>query len=773
MSEWYNDDAEAYFRSEYEPQTPEPDEKLRQWEGETKIVGKAQPRVDAYERVSGAAQYTYDMSFPGMLHAAILRCPHAHAKIKSIDTGEAEQMPGVKAVLTGESPGVDIPWYGGRNPQSKLFDSHCRYEGDEVAAVAAETPQQAWDALRAIKVEYEILPFVVDEETSLAPDAPKLHGDSNWARPARPTKRGDVEKGFAEADVVLEETFTVGTHIHVPMETHGSVVKWDGDNLTVWDSTQGVYSIMFAVSRALDIPYNKVRVVCKYMGGGFGSKLEAGKYTIMAAIMSRKVGRPVKLILSREENFLCVGNRPGAKMTIKAGVKNDGTLTALQMKSTGPAGAYSSGGLSGFQVGELYKCDNVLIEDALYYINAGKARAMRAPGFPQCSWALEQMMDMLAEKINICPVELRLKNVPEFSQMDEKQRPYTSTGLADSLRNGAEVFGWTEAKSKDKGNGHIRRGVGIASGMWSYGRGGPPYAVIARMFVDGSVTISTGAMDIGTGSKTVGCMVVAEELNMPLERIKIENADTGDTPYAYSSGGSQTLPGLCPTARNAAWGIKKQLLEWGSEDLELPMEDLELTDNKVVSRSDPEKNKEIPALIQGRRKLDVVGVGYCDPLPEDKIIRPFATHFAEVEVNTLTGEVKIIRLLGAHDSGRVINQKTYDNQIFGGMTQGIGFAMTEHRVMDRNTGKMCNVNWYDYKIPTALDVPVDHEALAVVPGDTDVNNLGVKGLGEPPVIPAGAAIANAVYDAIGVRIKDAPIYPPGILQALAGRKERG
>jgi CO/xanthine dehydrogenase Mo-binding subunit len=764
------DNPDEYFINELLPDMPVPQERLKPWSGETRVVGKRLNRVDAYERVSGAAQYTYDVFLPDMLFAAVLRCPHAHAKVTKIDAGEAEKKPGVHAVLTPDSPGADIPWYGGRQPQSRLFDPHCRYEGDEVAAVVAETPYQAWDALEAIKVEYEILPFVVDAEDALKPDAPQLYEGGNLVSPPRVIKRGDVEKGFAEADFVVEETFTVGTHIHVTMETHGSVVRWDGDCLTVWDSTQGVYTVLFSVARALQLPLNKVRVICKYMGGGFGCKLEAGKYTIIAALFARATGKPVKIMLSREESFLCVGNRPGASITFKAGVKKDGTITALRMKSFGPAGAYASGGLSGYQTGELYLCDNVETEDGLAYINAGRARAMRAPGFPQCNWALEQMIDMMAEKIGMCPVEFRLKNAPDFSQLDEKRRPYTSTGLKQCLIEGAKAFGWDKSKSGKKENDHIRRGVGVSAGTWGYGIGGPPYTAVVRMFTDGGVTVSTGAMDIGTGTKTIIAMVIAEELGIEADQVRIDNADTATTPYAYSSGGSQTLPGAGPTVRNAAAEVKKQLFQWGSEDLGVAVEDLELRDGVVSSRSDPEKKKPVSEMFQSRSKLDVVGVGYCDPLPEDKVIRPFGAQFAEVEVNTLTGEVKLLRLLGAHDSGRVINRKTFDNQVFGGMTQGVGFGMTEHRVLDRQTGKMCNVNWHDYKIPTALDVPADHQALAIEPGDDECNVIGAKGLGEPPVIPTASAIANAVYDAIGIRPKDAPIFPPGILQLLSKPK---
>jgi xanthine dehydrogenase YagR molybdenum-binding subunit len=768
MIDFY-DELEESQSSGAAAQSVPPQEKIEPW-GETRIVGKALPRVDAYERVSGAAQYTYDVLLPDMLHAAILRSPHAHAMVKAIDTSAAEKMPGVVAVLTQNSPGANIPWYGGRTPQSKLFDPHCRYEGDEVAAVAARTPYQAWDALKAIKVTYEELPFVIDQESSLKTGAPKLHDSGNSTGDPRVTKRGDVAKGFADADVVLEETFYTNFQIHVPMEAHGSVVQWDGDKVTIWDSTQGVYdAVLLPFASTMGMPVNSIRVIGRYFGGGFGAKLELGKYTVIAALLARKTGMPVKLMLSREETLLAVGNRPDAKMTMKAGVKKDGTLTALQLTNIATCGAYSGGTGVGYQVSELYKCPNVLVSESTFYINAGRARAFRAPGFPACSWALEQMMDMLAEKIGMDPIDLRLKNFTEVSQT--RNMPYTSDGLRECLTQGAKAFGWREARAAAKSSSTIKRGFGVAAGMWQGGNGSPPYTAEVRMFSDGGVTIKTGAMDIGTGTKTVACMVAAEELGIPLESIRIINADTAVTPYGQSSGGSMTLPGLMPAVRRGAWIVKRQVFGWASENLGVPVEDLELKNGSFVSRTNPDKKRTVEELMRTHGVRDVIGIGNRDPNPTNKAVNPFGAHFAEVEVNTKTGEVKVVRLLGANESGRVINRKTFDNQVFGGMTQGLGYALTEKRVLDRQTGKMCNANLHDYKIPTALDVPADHQILAIDPKDTECNIVGCKGLGEPAHVPAAAAIANAVYDAIGVRPVQGPIEAKTILELLS--KKRG
>jgi xanthine dehydrogenase YagR molybdenum-binding subunit len=775
MTEFYAK-LEESFRNSLEPPSPPEgkEDKMQPW-GETRIVGKPLPRVDAFERVSGKAEYTYDVILPGMVYAAILRCPHAHAMVKNVDASAAEKMPGVVGVLTGKSPGTDIPWYGigyGPGPmQSKLFDPHCRYQGEEVAAVAAQTPYQAYDALKAIKVEYEVLPFVVDQDSALKPDAPKLHEGGNSTGKPMPNQRGDVEKGFAEADFVLEETFTTSVQMHAAGETHGSVVKWDGDKVTIWDSTQGVYdACMTSFARTMNLPYNNVRVICRYVGGAFGSKLEVGKYTVIAALLARKAARPVKLMLSREEEMLCTGNRPNARMTVKAGVKKDGTLTALQVTNVYTPGAYSSGASVAFLFQELYKCPNVMVTESGVYTNAGRARAFRAPGFPTAAWALEQMMDMLAEKIAMDPVEFRLKNFTDISQ--SRKLPYSSAGLKNCLIEGAEQFGWKKARAGKRDNGPIKRGVGMAAGLWLLGSGGPPYTAEIRMFSDGGVTIKTGAMDLGTGTKTVACMVAAEELGVPLQSIRIINADTAITPYASVSGGSMTLPSLVPAVRRGAWMVKRQIFDWAAEALGVPAEDLEIRKDSVVSRSSPDKKRTLEQLFRSKGVLDVIAIGNREANPANKVVMPFGAHFAEVEVNTRTGEVKVVRLLGANDSGRVINRRTFDCLVYGGMTQCLGYALTEKRVLDRQTGKMCNANLHDYKVPGAMDVPVNQEVLPIDLKDNECNSVGCKGLGEPSHVPTAAAIANAVYDAIGVRPTNGPIDNRTILELLS-RKKRG
>lgn len=761
-----------YFLLNPAPTTPAPETTPQPW-GETKIVGKLQPRVDGYERVSGSAIYPLDTFLPDMLYAAIVRCPFAHALIKTIDTSVAAKMPGVRTVISGTDPDAKLPWYFSEDGKSAgwLFDSHCRYEGEEVAAVAAETPQQAWDAVRAISVRYEEQPFVVEIDDALKAGAPAVMEPGNLVG-GKPYvyERGDIARGFTEADAVVEETYRTSCEIHTPMEVHGSIARWDGNKLVVWDTTQGVFEIQQTLARVLGLPQSNVRVIGRYMGGGFGSKLELGKYTVIAALLAKRTARPVKLFLSREETFRCVGNRPSNVMTLKAGIKKDGTLTALHLTNKGIVGAYPGWAGVGSQVTDLYLCPNVRVEETSVYINAGQERPFRAPGFPQCSWALEQALDALAEKIGMDPVELRLKNVPAVSQRSNNM-PYTSTGLKQCLVEGAQAFGWKDARVKPRNDeGHLLRGVGMASCQWGWA-GGPPSTVVVKYFADGSANLNMGASDIGTGTKTVMAMVVSEELGVPLDKIQIEHADTATTEYATPSGGSKTVPSDSPAVRAAAVDVAMKLIGMAAGQLGLPPSDLALTGGEIVSKSSPEKKVALKDLQRLQEQQVVVGVGYRAPNPEGKVTKPFAAHFAEVEVNECTGEVRVVRMVAAHDSGRVMNRLTYRNQVFGGMTMGIGFAMTERRVLDRQTGKMVNANWHDYKIPTAKDVPAEMSCVPIDVPDNEFNNTGAKGIGEPATIPTAAAIANAVYNATGIRVTATPVNPTQLVRLLAERRK--
>lgn len=769
---------ELYFEEGFAvPETPPAGEQPQPWKS-THIVGSKQPRVDAYERVSGSATYPSDVILPNMIYGLVLGCPHPNAKIKSVDISQAQKQPGVYAVISGSSPYANIDWSYRGQGKSKLFDPHCRYEGDAVAAVAADTPYHAMDAARLIKVEYEVLPFVADQRTALGPNAPKVHDQGNIVGKPEVYQRGDVSQGFSQADIVLEQEYNTSALLHTPMELHGAVAKWEGNMLTIWESTQGVFAIQSEMAQALKLPLSQVRVIGHYMGGGFGSKLQPGKYTACAAILARMTGRPVKIFVPREETYLSTGNRPATIMKIKAGVKKDGTLTALQFIASGESGAYPAGGVSllDFQIKELYTCPNVKCESTDVYVNAGPARPFRAPGHPPASFGLEQMLDSLAEAIKMDPVELRIKNVPTYSQSKEGNPPYTSTDFKKCLEEGAKAFGWKEKRgtAQSGGQAHIKTGIGMAGGMWFMGGGRPPSTVIVRLYADGSANLNMGASDLGTGTKTIMAMIVAEELGLKPEKIRIDNADTGTTQFATPSGGSKTVPSDGPATRAAAVHVKQQLLTMAAKDLKANPEDLVIIGGKVQVKDASDKSVKISQIADLKAQGVIVGVGYKKANPADRAINPFCAQFCEVKIDTRTGEVEITRFVSANDSGRVMNSLTYDNQVFGGITMGIGFAMTEGRVLDGNqTGKLCNRNWHDYKLPTAMDVPIDMTSVPVDPQDTEANSIGAKGLGEPVTIPTAAAIANAVYNATGVRVTSTPLSTPQLCRLFAEAKKKG
>ncbi len=754
------------------PETPPPGAAPAPWRA-TNVVGQPLPRVDAYERVSGTALYPSDTVLPRMLYGAILRCPHPNAIVKKVDTRAARQMPGVFAVISGDDPDADVDWKEGRGPRAgtKIFDPRCRYEGDAVAAVAAETPYLAQDALRAITVEYQTLPAVSDDRDALKDGAPAIYDGGNRVTDPAVYQRGDVAKGFAEAEAVVEQDYRTESELHTPLEPHGCVANWDGKNLTIWESTQGVFNVQSGVAETLGLPLSRVRVIGHYVGGGFGSKLGPGKHSVIAALLAAKSGRPVKLFLSREETLLCAGNRPPGSTRVKLGAKKDGTLTAIQMTGTFTGGAYATGGsgLVDWLARDLYLCPNVRTEMTDVYINAGPSCACRAPGHPQGAWALEQAMDALAEKLGMDPVALRLANAPSASQA-RGDAPYTSTGLRRCLEEGARAFGWEKARRGGPGEGRLRRGVGVAAGEWIGGAGGPPSTVIVKMLADGSVNLNMGASDIGTGTKTVMAMVVAEELGVRPESIQIENADTGTTQFATASGGSKTVPTEAPTTRAAAIEVKRQLLQIAADELGASAAELSYEGERIVSRKEPSKKIKVTDLKGLRRRGLVVGVGTRAPNPEGVVTCPFAAQFCEVEVDTGTGELRVVRFLGAHESGRVMDLMTFGNQVRGGITWGVTFGTTAERILDRGqTGKLLSKSWHDYKLATALDAPREIVPLPIEPGDTQCNSVGAKGLGEPVAIPTAAAIANAVYHAVGVRVAEGPITPAKIVAALAAR----
>ncbi|MFQ5769651.1 MAG: xanthine dehydrogenase family protein molybdopterin-binding subunit [bacterium] len=739
-----------------------PEEKLKPWppDEKLKVVGKPVSRFDGYDKVSGSAVYTFDVILPNMAYAKILRCPLPHARINRIDFSKVKKLPGVLKIISHENT-PNINWY---YDTSRLFDSHLRYEGDEVACVVAKTEQIAEDALKLIEVEYEELPFVVDAGTAMQSTAPKIHDWGNIVR-GKPSiyERGKVDAGFAEADVVVEDEFATQVAVHNSTEAHASVVNWDGDRLTVWDSTQAIFSVRDAVANSLNIPSSHVRVIKKYMGGGFGSKLEAGKYTVMAALLAREIGRPVKITLNRKEMNLAVGNRPNSVQKLKVGAKNDGALTAMNHHSYGAVGAYPSGAGCSWPLRTLYKCPNIRTEEYNVIINAGRGRPFRAPGHVQGIFALESILDEVAEKLQMDPLEFRLRNYTDIDEVSN--HPYTSKRLREAYEKGAEAIGWANRQKPAASDpGPIKSGIGMASQIW-WGSGGPPAYATLKLNRDGSAHILAGSQDLGTGTYTFLAQVAAEVLEIPLEKIQVTLGDTAACPYCPSSGGSTTAPSVSPAVRDAAEQMKRKLISGAAAILELPEQQLQYV-NGIISHSE-DSSKQIPIsdVVRRLRERVLITTGARAANPEGYAINSFGAQFAQVEINTETGKVRVLKIVAAHDVGRVLNPKTLENQFHGGIVQGLSFALFEERIIDEFSGKVLTTNLHDYKMPTIMDVP-EIELIIVSDSDDRISNTGVKGVGEPAIIPTAGAIANAIYNAIGVRIKSCPMTPDKVLMAL-------
>ncbi len=732
---------EAKGKEPWGQETPAPEKP------DFKIIGRPTTRIDGKLIVTGRAKYTHDIVLKDMVFGKILRSPHAAAEIVSLDLSRAKGLPGVLAVL-------------------QLKEGRVNYEGEQVAAVAAVDEKTAEEALQAIQAEYKVLAHVVSPEKAMAEGAPQVHDSANVQK-FNEYNRGNVDQGFAEAEVTLERTYRTAFEIHHPVETHVSIAKWDEDRLTVWDSTQAIFNTRDGLARMLNIPASKIRIIKNYMGGGFGSKLGANEHTAVAAELARQTGRPVKITLSRKDNSLCVGNRPSTLITIKGGAKKDGTLTALQMKN------YTSGGVgrgdrSSEPLVDIYQCPNVKVEEYTVFINAGASRPTRAPGHVQGTFALEGFMEEMAAELGMDPLELRRKNYSAKNQGDTGT-PYSTKGLDKCYQLGAEKIDWAKRNKKPGGaQGKKKTGMGVATQIW-WGAGTPGTLADLKVHPDGSVEAVCGTQDIGGGTRTFMATIVAETLGLEPQDITIKIGDTA-YPWAPNSGGSQTAPSVAPAVRDAALKAAERMKALAAKRLAVPAADIVLADKKLFDKNNPEKSIAFRELARDLRR-EAVFHGERGGLPAGFAYNSFGAHFAEVEVNTETGQIRVLKVVAAHEIGRVLNKLTAESQVIGGVTQGLSAGLFEQRIIDENTGKMVNPNLHDYKIATSMDIP---EIIPIFVDQVDprINNLGNKGLGEPPRIPISAAIANAVFNAIGVHVREIPMTPDRVLEALQ-TKESG
>ncbi|MDP1889381.1 MAG: xanthine dehydrogenase family protein molybdopterin-binding subunit [Gemmatimonadaceae bacterium] len=724
------------------------------WTADTplSIVGTSPLRVDAFEKVTGRARYTADIVRPGMLHAVIVRAPRAKGALTAIDLDTARAMPGVRAVMgTGDAPAA-----------TRLFKREVSYAGQPLAAVCAESLDAAERAARAVAASLVIEPepHAVTVDDAIAPDAPRVRSKGNTTEPDI-VQRGDVTRGLADAEVTITREYRTQVALHSALETHGAVCEWNGDQLTVWESTQGIFRVRSDVAKALDVPQAKVRVIKDYMGGGFGAKNGAGAHTYTAALFARTLGAPVRCVNDRRAEQTDSGNRPATVQKVTIAARQDGTLTALVLDALIPLG------ISGWEGGpaqifhEMYACPNVHTTETCVYINASGMQAFRGPGYVEGAFALEGAMNALARALQMDPVALRLKNL---ATRDERaNREFSGNRLDECYAEGMKRFGWSSTINPPPSTiTRVRRGRGVAAQTWPTGGGPPSYAHV-RINSDGSVDVLAGTQDLGTGSRTILAQIAAEALGARLETVRAVIGDTERLPYTGNSWGSMTTPSVGPAVRMAAEDAKLQLLEAAAQLLDLPLERLTTRNSQVL----PDSAAPLPfsEICRKLGNIQIVGRGSRGPNPELAVVTVGA-QFVEVEVDAETGVVRVVRVVAVHDAGRIINPALAESQLHGGIIQGIGYAHFEERHIDRARGVTLNANLHDYMVPTMADIPAI-DASFLDGADPAANHVGARGIAEPPIIPTAPAIAAAVADALGVELCALPLTPWRVLGALA------
>jgi len=749
------------------------------------VVGENVKRIDTLGKVTGAAVYAADYNLPGTLFAKMKRSDIAHAKIKRIDTRRALAYPGVKAVLTHENV-PRVLHYGSPHPRSAsvtkdqyIFDNKVRYWGEGVAAVAASSEEMAEEALDLIEVEYEPLPAMFTVEDALQPDAPLIHEESetgsNMVRQPVVVTRGDVKRGFEEADVIMEGEYEMGRPIAAYMEPNVCVCEWDRNGkLTLRVSTQTAFMVRGIMAEVLGLPLSKVRVIVEHMGGGFGAKQDLFQHEFVCALLAKQVQRPVMMEYTRKETFLGGRSRHPCKIWLKQGFKKDGTITAREALLTYNTGAYGSHGTGVTAVGthsltSLYRCENVHLVGRFVYTNAPIAGAYRGYGVTQAYYALDIQMDEAAEKLGFDPAQLKVKNAVREGDIAPSGHPVVGHGLEDCIRRGIEESNWAELHRRGPvQEGTRRRGWGMGCEM--HGSSAYPGIkeqgnAIVKLNEDATAVLVTGAAGLGTGAHTALAQIVAEELGLRFEDVSVVHGDTDVVPWDIGAFASHTTFMVGRASQMAAASVKEQLLERLSSELGVPADEIDIIEGVVWIRSQPERRltlREAIAPKLGIPTAQFVGTGTYKPTKSYS----FAAHFVEVEVDIETGEVLVLQVIPVHEIGRIVNPAGAGGQIEGGIQQGIGHTLTENYVIDPKTGRSLNAGFVDYKLPLSMDMPVIRTVLLETAPDPG-GPYGAKGVGEDPIIAIGPAIANAIYDAIGVRFRHYPITPDQVVRALA------
>ena len=752
-------------------------------------VGRPIPKVDAIDKVTGRHRYPLDVTLPGMLWGKVLRSPYPHARIVRIDTAAAAAMPGVVAVVTAR----DLPRKRIGNvikDQEVLATDTVRYAGEPVAAVAAISEAVAEAACRAIGVEYDELPAVFEVDDAIAPGAPIVHealgtyeirgvttsATLPFLSPQAGTnichhfklRHGDVAEGFRQADQVFEDEFSFQMIHHAPLEPHSSLadVLPSGD-VVVWSSVQNVHRIRQWLAEYFELPQSKVRVIALKLGGGFGGKITLTLEPIVIAL-ARKTGKPVKIVMTRSETFIATGGRRPGRMTIKTGVTNDGRIVARQVRVLWNGGAVSESGpisasLTSLVCAGPYRIPNVHVDSYLLYTNRIGPRAFRGLGAPQVLWGTESHMDIVARRLKLDPLEFRVKNAFE----DGDRAPWGETlhgvTLKDCLQRAATEIGWFEKRSDGVGRG--------ISSIWKWTVPGSLSQALVKMHEDGTVAVMTGIADLGTGSSTVMAQIAAEELATDVAKISVVVGDTELSPYDYGSTSSRSTVHAGNAVKQAAASARAQVLEAAAAQLRVPAASLTLQGGRVWRAERPDEGLPVGRFVKGYVLGFGVfhggGEGLFDP---ETGASPRAAHEwkygatgAELTVDRETGSVHVTRLASVHDIGFAINPLNVETQIEGSVVMGLGATLLEEVVFDG--GRIVNPNFMEYLLPTATDIP-DEIVPVVIESRLGDGPYGAKGIGEPPMVGVAPAVANAIEDAVGVRIRDLPITPERVARAL-------
>lgn len=745
------------------------------------VVGKSLPKVDAPGKSIGQTVFTTDIQLPKMLHARLLRSPLSHARILNVDVSQALRLPGVKAVVTGAETPITFGYLPHTADQYPLARDKVRYIGDEVAAVAAIDEDTAEEALSLIKVDYEELPAVFDPAEALREGAPQLH-DNVPGNVAGLFKMhfGDVEEALAGADHIREDRFVTAGVNHCPLEGHAAVASWDaGGRLTVWTSTQNPFLVQRNLSRTLGIPDRNLRLVVPPVGGGFGAKIESFSNEFAAILLAKKAGRPVRLALSREEVFCATRRRIPLIIDMKTGVKKDGTIVGLDTKVIGDGGAYASTGMlvlfhGGAYLTLPYKMPNVRYEGYRAYTNRPPAGAQRGHGVPQMRYAVESQMDMLAEELGLDPVEMRLRNAVEAGHRTVNHWEVNSCGIKECIKGVA-----LPAAPEDRlHRGKTGRGWGMGCGSFISGPLMVPGFVSKAMIKldqDGNVTVYEGAVDIGQGSTTIMGQIAAEELGVKMDQVHVIASDSGVTPIELCSGASRVTMWTGNAVKRAAADAKAQLMDIVADKLECRAEDLEAHDGRYYVKGSPErglsfsqvmkaavKANRIPLFASGSYVADLKPPNIHDGDGNLSTAYSFSAHAAEVEVDRETGEVRILKIVGAHDCGCPMNPMLVEAQLDGSVSGGLGQAILEENCWDG--GQLLNPSLLDYHQPSVDTMPdMGH---VIVETDDPAGPFGAKEVGEGAQLSTVPAIVNAIYDAVGVRVTELPVRPETLLRAM-------